>query len=96
MSDNDRYHELKERYKMAMSIKAKNERDNYTRKQFASPESKFYNPDAWSRLIGKSNVVITYIDGQEVKPLLDTGAQISFMSEEYPRKEDLKSNFLKN
>ena len=47
------YHELRESYKMATSIKAKRERDNYTRKQFANPESKFYNPDAWSRLIGK-------------------------------------------
>ena len=71
---------------MAMSIKAKKERDDHTRKQFANPESKFYNPDAWSRLIGKSNVVITYIDGYEVKTLLDTGAQISFMSEEYAKK----------
>ena len=53
-------------------------------------ESKFYNPDAWSRLIGKSNVVITYIDGQEVKTLLDTGAQISFMSEEYAKKRGFK------
>ena len=73
-----------------MSIKAKKERDNYTRKQFENPESKFFNPDAWSRLIGKSNVVITYIDGQEVKTLLDTGAQISFMSEEYAKKRGFK------
>ena len=71
-------------------MEALKERDNYTRKQFANPESKFYNPDAWSRLIGKSNVVITYIDGQEVKTLLDTGAQISFMSEEYAKKRGFK------
>ena len=76
---------------MAMSIKAKKERDDYTRKQFANPELKFYNPDAWSRLIGKSNVVITYIDDHEVKTLLYTGAQISFMSENMQRKEDLRS-----
>ena len=86
MKDDEWYHELRNRYKMAISIKAKKERDDYTRKQFANPESKFYNPDAWSRLIGKSNVVITYIDGHEVKTLLDTGAQISFMSEEYAKK----------
>ena len=65
MNDDEWYHELRARYKM--SIKAKKERDDYTRKQFANPESKLYNPDAWSRLIGKSNVVITYVDGQEVK-----------------------------
>ena len=90
MKEDKWYHELRERYKMAMSIKAKKERDDYTRKQFANPESKFYNPDAWSRLIGKSNVVITYIDGYEVKTLLDTGAQISFMSEEYAKKRGFK------
>ena len=38
----------------------------------------------------KSNVIITYIDGQEVKTLLDTGAQISFMSEEYAKKRGFK------
>ena len=90
MNDDQWHHELRERYKMAMSIKAKKERDNYTRRQFENPESKFFNPDAWSRLIGKSNVVITYIDGQEVKTLLDTGAQISFMSEEYAKKRGFK------
>ena len=41
-------------------------------------------------MIGKSNVVITYIDGQEVKTLLDTGAQISFMSEKYAKKRGFK------
>ena len=90
MTDDEWYHELRARYKMAMSIKAKKERDDYARKQFSNPESKFYIPDAWSRLIGKSNVVITYLDGKEVKILLDTGAQISFMSEEYAKKREFK------
>ena len=94
MDDDEWYHELRARYKMAMSMKAQKERDfatfDDTRKQFDNPESKFYNPVAWSRLIGKSNVVITYIDGQEVKTLLDTGAQISFMSEEYAKKRGFK------
>ena len=45
MTDDGWYHELRARYKMAMSIKAKKERDDYARKQFANPESKFYNPD---------------------------------------------------
>ena len=94
MTDDEWYHKLRNRYKMAMSIKAKKERDNYTRKQFANPESKFYNPDAWSRLIGKCNVVNTYIDGHEVKTLLHTGAQISFMSEEYAKKRGFKIHTL--
>ena len=37
-----------------------------------------------------SNIVITYIDGQEVKTLLDTGAQISFMSDKYAKKRGFK------
>ena len=90
MNDEEWYHELRDRYKMAMSIKAKK-----ARKQFTNPESKFYIPDALSKLIGKSNVVITYIDGHEVKTLLDTGAQISFMSEEYAKKRGFKIHPLK-
>ena len=74
MKESDWYKELRERYRMAMTIRFKREIDNYTRKQFANPESKFYNPDAWLRLIGKSNVVTTFIDGQKVKTLLDTVA----------------------
>ena len=35
-------------------------------------------------------MVITYIDGHKVKTLLDTGAQISFMSEEYAMKRGFK------
>ena len=53
MNDDEWYHELRARYKMAMSMKAQTERDNYARKKFDNPESKFYNLDAWSRLIGK-------------------------------------------
>ena len=53
-----------------MSLKSSWARNNYERQQHANqytnPESKFFNPDAWSRLIGKSNVVFTYIDGQKV------------------------------
>ena len=45
MDDDEWYHELRARYKMAMSMKAQKERDNYTRKQFDNPESKCYNPD---------------------------------------------------
>ena len=90
MNDDEWYHELRARYKMAISMKAQKERDNYARKKFDNPESKFYNPDAWSRLIGKSNVVVNYIDDQEIKTLLDTGSQISFMSEEYAKKRGFK------
>ena len=90
MSDEEWYDELRARYKHVLSLKSSWERDNYMRQKYTNPESKFFNPDAWSRLIGKSNVVYTYIDGQKVKVLLDTGAQISFMSEEYAKKRGFK------
>ena len=41
-------------------------------------------------LIGKSNVVPTYINGESVQTLLDTGAQISFISKKYARKRGLE------
>ena len=94
MTDEEWYDELRARYKHVLSLKSSQARDNYARQQYkqqyTNPESKFFNPDAWSRLIGKSNVVFTYIDGQKVKVLLDTGAQISFMSEEYAKKRGFK------
>ena len=94
MTDEEWYDELRARYKHVLSLKSSWARNNYERQQHANqytnPESKFFNPDAWSRLIGKSNVVFTYIDVQKVKVLLDTGAQISFMSEEYAKKRGFK------
>ena len=94
MTDEEWYNELRARYKHVLSLKSSQARDNYARQQYqqqyTNPESKFFNPDVWSRLIGKSNVVFTYIDGQKVKVLLDTGAQISFMSEEYAKKRGFK------
>ena len=100
MTDEEWYDELRARYKHVLSLKSSWARNNYERQQHANqytnPESKFFNPDAWSRLIGKSNVVFTYIDGQKVKVLLDTGAQISFMSEEYAKKEDSRYTQLRN
>ena len=94
MTDEEWYDQLRARYKHVLSLKSSQARDNYARQQYkqqyTNPESKFFDPDAWSRLIGKSNVVFTYIDGQKVKVLLDTGAQISFMSEEYAKKREFK------
>ena len=87
MTDDEWYQELRERFKAVLGMKAQWERNCEDREQYSSPESKFYNPDAWSRLIGKSNVVSTYINGESVKTLLDTGAQISFISEKYAREE---------
>ena len=71
-------------------MKAQWERNYEDREQYSNPESKFYNPDAWSRLIGESNVVPTYLNGESVKTLLDTGAQISFISEKYAQRRGFK------
>ena len=67
-------------------------RNNYSfasapsRTSRASEAESFHNPDIWARLIGRSNVAQIHIEGISVTALLDTGAQISFISEKYARK----------
>ncbi|MCG8623427.1 MAG: retroviral-like aspartic protease family protein, partial [Proteobacteria bacterium] len=90
LNDEEWYQELRQRHRAILGMKAQWERNYEEREQYASPESKFYNPDAWSRLIGQSNVVPTYINGEAVQTLLDTGAQISFISERYARRRGFK------
>ena len=90
LNDEDWYNELRERFKAVVGMKAQWERNYEDREQYSNPESKFYNPDAWSRLIGESNVVPTYLNGESVKTLLDTGAQISFISEKYAKRRGFK------
>ena len=90
LTDEDWYQELRTRFKAVLGMKAQWEKNCTEREQYSSPESKFYNPDAWSRLIGKSNVVPTYINGESAKTLLDTGAQISFISERYAKRRGFK------
>ena len=90
LTDEDWYQELRARFKAVLGMKAQWENNCTEREQYSSPESKFYNPDAWSRLIGKSNVVPTYINGESAKTLLDTGAQISFISERYAKRRGFK------
>ena len=86
LTDEDWYKELRTRFKAVLGMKAQWEKNCTEREQYSSPESKFYNPDAWSTLIGKSYVVPTYINGESAKTLLDTGAQISFISERYAKR----------
>ena len=90
LNDEDWYNELRQRFKDVVGMKAQWERNYEDREQYSNPESKFYNPDAWSRLIGESNVVPTYLNGESVKTLLDTGAQISFISEKYAKRRGFK------
>ena len=68
------------------------ERDLHTRKEFFNPEGSYLNPDAWSRLIGKSNTAPVLINGIECKALLDTGAQISFIHKNICQEQGFKDS----
>ena len=74
LNENEWRKELKERIKHVKGFKALIERDLHTRKEFTNPEGSYLNPDAWSRLTGKSNTAPVFINGIECKALLDTGA----------------------
>ena len=91
LNENEWRSELKERMKSVRGFKALVERDLHTRKEFVNPEGSYLNPDAWSRLIDKSNTAPVFINGIECRALLDTGAQISFVS----KKRFAKSKGLK-
>ena len=43
----------------------------------------YYNPDPLARLIGPSNEATIEIEGQEVKALLDTGANMSCITKQF-------------
>ena len=83
MNDDEWQEELYTRFKHSQAKRSSYAKDSSLRQQYTNPEASYYNPDAWSRLIGDSNTATTYINGEAVKTLLDTGAQISFMSERY-------------
>ncbi len=72
---------LKERWRERERKKREKERDVKIKE--VNPEAGFYNPDAWARLVGKANTAPIYIDGKKCTALLDTGAQISFVSQQY-------------
>ena len=74
--------ELKRRMRARVYETSVSERDLSVRQQ-KSTEAQYYNPDAWSRLIGKSNTSPIYINGELITSLLDTGSQISFISEKF-------------
>ena len=90
LNENELRNELKERMKSVRGFKALLERDIHTRKEFVNPEGSYLNPDAWSRLIGKSNTAPVFINGIECKALLDTGAHISFISKRFAKSKGLK------
>ena len=74
LDENEWRNELKERMRSVRGFKTLVEIDLHTRKEFVNPEGSYLNPDAWSRLIGKSNTAPVFINGIKCKALLDTGA----------------------
>ena len=43
-------------------------------------QSNYTNPDAWARLVGRTNTAPIYLEGHLVTGLLDTGSQLSMIS----------------
>lgn len=72
------------------SMRSSVERDSLTREEYSNPESMYKNPDAWSRLIGKSNIAPVYLNGINCTALLDTGSQISFISKRFAKAKGFK------
>ena len=46
-------------------------------------QSKFLNPDPWTRLIGRANEEKITVNGKTVTALLDTGSQVTHVSLDY-------------
>ena len=46
-------------------------------------QSKFLNPDPWTRLIGRTNEEKVTVNGNTVTPLLDTRIQVTHVSFDY-------------
>ena len=53
-------------------------------------QSNYTNPDAWARLIGRTNIAPIYLEGHQVTGLLDTGCQLSMISRLFCEQHDLK------
>ena len=53
-------------------------------------QSNYTNPDAWARLIGRSNTAPIYLEGYQVTGLLDTGSQLSMISRPFCEQHDLE------
>ena len=90
MNDVEWRQELRERCRARRFYARQVETDIFSRKNHSLTSSEYesyHNPDIWARLIGKSNVAQVYVEGSTVTALLDTGAQISFISEKYAKRK---------
>ena len=53
-------------------------------------QSNYTNPDAWARLIGRSNTAPIYLEGHQVTGFLDTGCQLSMISRLFCEQHNLE------
>ena len=59
-------------------------------------KSRYYNPDPLLRLIGEANEAEIKLDGVEVKALIDSGSQISTVTEKLAKTMGWKIKSLRN
>ena len=69
---------------------SKGEYNRVTKAAVQEIESKYYNPDPLFRLIGAANEADLRIDGHLTTALIDSGAQISTMTEKFAKRLRLK------
>ena len=53
-------------------------------------ESRYYNPDPLFRLIGESNEAVVQLDGNKLPALVDSGTQVSAMTQKLAKQMKLK------
>ena len=53
-------------------------------------QSNYTNPDAWARLVGRTNTTPIYLEGHLVNGLLDTGSQLSMISKLFCDRHNLE------
>ena len=53
-------------------------------------QSNHTSPDAWARLMGRTNTAPIYLEGHQVNGLLDTGSQLSMISRSFCKQHNLE------
>ena len=56
---------------------------NVARESNRNPQRNIVNPDPWTRLIGRTNEKEIMVNGKSVTALLDTGSQVTHISQDY-------------
>ena len=89
LSDDEKKQFLRSKLRAKIQAIRAEERSHDLRMEKKNSEENFSNPDVWSRLIGRQNITTALVEGRPCKILLDTGAQISIISEMYAIKNNL-------